>query len=165
MVVEFNALVLNVNGSAEINQGVNNDPESAEAGHSNGNYRPNTATLHIDGSQVGDPSDIVTVDIAEPAITDLAKTVSAGPYYPGQEITYTLTFSNTAIGNNATTAFDVVVTDTLDTNLTPVSINVDLANTTQTDPCLGNVAFSTSTVLPTGGSLPSAPRALACQQH
>ncbi|XOF33695.1 MAG: C25 family cysteine peptidase [Candidatus Electrothrix sp. YB6] len=137
MVVEFNALVLNVNESPEINQGVDNT-----TGASIANFRPNTATLYVDDVQEGDPSDIVTVDIAEPAITDLAKTVSPGPYLPGSTVTYTLTFSNTATGNNATTAFDLVLTDTLDANLTPGTVT--WLSTTQTDPCAGGTAFNHS---------------------
>ena len=141
-IVEFNALVLNVNSSATINQGVDN-----LTGASNTNNRQNDATLLVDGSTVGSASPNVTVAIAEPAITSITKTVApaAGPYLPGDSLTYTLSFSNNATGNNAAPAFDVVLTDTFDSNLTLGAVNVSSTQgTSGVDTCAGGTAFVTS---------------------
>jgi LPXTG-site transpeptidase (sortase) family protein len=143
IVVEFNAIVLNVNSTATVNQGVDNDPASGIPGQSNTNLRPNGVTLRVDGSQVGSSSANVTVSIAEPAITAISKSVSpVGPYYAGDTLTYTLTFSNNATGNNATTAFDIVLTDTFDSNLAVGAVNV---SSTQGGTCAGGTVFSANT--------------------
>ncbi|RJP49579.1 MAG: isopeptide-forming domain-containing fimbrial protein, partial [Anaerolineaceae bacterium] len=140
VVIEFNALVLNVNSAVPpttVNQGTNN-----ETGSNITNFRSNNVDFLVNSVKIGATSANATINVAEPAITDLAKSVSAGPYLPGGSITYTLTFSNTTLGNtNAATAFDIVLTDTLDANLTPGAVNV---TSTQTDPCLGGTAFTTS---------------------
>jgi LPXTG-site transpeptidase (sortase) family protein len=139
-VVEFNALVLNVTSAVNptINQGTNN-----QTGANVVNNRQNDVTLRVNNTTVGINSANVTVNIAEPAITDVLKSVSVGPYSPGDPITYTLTFSNVASTNtNAATAFDIVLTDSLDANLTPGTVNV---SSTQTSPCIGGTVFTTST--------------------
>jgi LPXTG-site transpeptidase (sortase) family protein len=137
IVIEFNALVMNVNSGVTINQGVDN-----QTGTSNANNRQNDVTLQINGSTVGATSGNVTVAIAEPAITAITKSVApaAGPYLPGDALTYTLSFSNNATGNNATTAFDIVLTDTFDPNLTLGAVNV---SSSQGATCSGGTAFST----------------------
>ena len=147
IVVEFNALVLNVNATVTINQGVDNDPASGTAGQSNANNRQNDVTLFVDSSQVGTASPNATVDIAEPAITSITKSVSpaTGPYLPGDWLTYTLVFNNDATGNNATTAFDVVLTDTFDANLTLGTVTVtSTQGTSGVDTCAGGTTFTTS---------------------
>ena len=142
VVIEFNALVMNVNSGATINQGIDNNPASPTAGQSNTNFRLNNVVLRINGSQVGASSANVSVSVAEPAITAITKSISpAGPYYAGSAITYTLAFSNNASGNNATTAFDIVLSDTLDVNLTAGAVNV---SSTQGATCAGGTTFSTS---------------------
>ena len=79
--------------------------------------------------------------VAQPAITAITKSISpAGPYYAGSALTYSMTFTNDAVGNNATTAFDIVLTDTLDANLTAGTVNV---SSTQGGTCAGGLAFST----------------------
>src|SRR5688572_29378349 len=137
LVVEFNVLVLNINSSATINQGINN-----QTGANVTNNRQNDVTLRVNGSNVGSTSPNVTASIAEPAITSIIKSISpAGPYYAGNLITYTLAFSNNASGNNATTAFDVVLNDTLDSNLTAGTVSV---SSTQGITCAGGNIFSTN---------------------
>jgi fimbrial isopeptide formation D2 family protein len=137
VVVEFNALVMNVNSTATINQGVDN-----LTGASNTNNRQNDVTLFVNGSQIGAASPNVTVAIAEPAITSITKSVvpAAGPYLPGDSLTYTLSFSNNATGNNAATAFDIVLVDTFDLNLVPGTVNI---SSTQGATCAGGTTFST----------------------
>jgi LPXTG-site transpeptidase (sortase) family protein len=136
IVVEFNALVLNVNTGVTINQGVNN-----QTGASNTNNRQNDVTLLVNGATVGSTSPNMTVAIAEPAITFITKSVSpaVGPFVPGDTLLYTLSYSNNATGNNATTAFDVVLTDTFDSNLTLGTVNV---SSNQGASCAGGNIFS-----------------------
>jgi LPXTG-site transpeptidase (sortase) family protein len=143
VVIEFNAIVMNINSGATINQGIDNNPASPTAGQSNTNFRLNNVILRINGSQIGASSANVSVSVAEPAITAINKSISpAGPYYGGSVITYTLAFSNTATGNNATTAFDITMTDILDANLTVGAVNV---SSTQGATCAGGTAFTNST--------------------
>ena len=137
VVIEFNAIVLNINSTAQDNQGINN-----LTGTNVFNNHHNTVSLSINGSTIGSSSSNVTVAVGEPAITAITKSISpAGPYYAGSTLTYSLTFTNDATGNNATTAFDVVLTDTFDTNLTPGTVNV---SSTQGATCAGGAAFSAS---------------------
>ncbi len=136
VLVEFNALVLNVNSSATINQGTDN-----QTGVDIANNRQNDVTLRVNGATIGSTSPNVTVDIAEPAITTITKSVSpaTGPYLPGDGMTYTLSFGNTTLGNNnAATAFDVVLSDTFDSNLTLGTVNI---SSTQGASCIGGRAF------------------------
>ncbi|MDP2325487.1 MAG: Ig-like domain-containing protein, partial [Gammaproteobacteria bacterium] len=139
VVIEFNVLVLNVNSSAMINQGANNQDGSNTA-----NSRSNNVDFRVNGVQIGATSSNATVNIAEPAITDLAKTVSVGPYLPNGSITYSLTFSNTTSGNtNAATAFDVVLTDTLDANLSVGTVSISSTQgTSGVDTCAGGTTYT-----------------------
>jgi LPXTG-site transpeptidase (sortase) family protein len=139
VVIEFNALVLNVNSTSTINQGVNNITGEAVT-----NTRNNYAYLNVDTEKIGENSPNAIISVAEPAITDLAKTVPAGLYAPGGSLTYTLTFSNTALGNNATTAFDIVLTDTFDSNLTLEAIDASNVTSTQGATCAGGTTFTAS---------------------
>ncbi len=141
VVIEFNALVLNVNATATINQGVDNNPASGTAGQSNTNFRLNDVSLLVNGSTMGSASPNVSVSVAEPAITAVAKSVApaAGPYLPGGSLTYTLSFSNNATGNNAATAFDVILTDTFNSNLTIGTVTV---SSNQGAACAGGNTFS-----------------------
>ncbi len=139
IVIEFNALVLNVNATATINQGTNN-----QTGANVANNRQNDVTLLVNGGTVGSASPNVTVSIAEPAITGITKSVApaTGPYLPGDSLTYTLSFSNVSASNtNAATAFDIVLTDTFDSSLTLGAVNV---SSDQGATCAGGNTFSTS---------------------
>jgi len=143
VVIEFNALVLNVNTSAFINQGIDNSPGSL--GGSNGNFRINTAALSVNGLQIGSTSPNVTVSIAEPAITSITKSVSpaTGPYLPGDVLTYTMSFTNVANGGSASTAFDVVLSDTFDANLALGTVNViSTQGTSGVSACAGGTSFT-----------------------
>ncbi len=103
VVVEFNALVDNISGNT--------------TGVSRGNtfnVRVNGATLATSGS--------VAVIIAQPTITITKSIVPPPPNDAGDTITYTLRLTNTASGNNAAPAFDIVLTDTLNSYLTLQSI-------------------------------------------
>lgn len=136
VVIEFNAIVMNVNATSTINQGIDN-----LTGASITNSRGNDVSLFINGSMVGSTSPNVNVSVAEPSISVINKSVSPAPYYAGDIVTYLMTFTNNATGNNATTAFDIVLNDVLDNNLTvgPVSISG-----TQGATCAGGTPFSTS---------------------
>ncbi len=142
--IEFNALVLDVNTSAFINQGIDNSPGSL--GGSNGNFRINTAVLSVNGLPIAPPSPNVTVSIAEPAITSITKSVSpaTGPYLPGDALTYTMSFANVANGGSASTAFDVLLSDTFDTNLTVGVVTVtSTQGTSGVATCVGGTSFTT----------------------
>lgn len=123
VVVEFNALVLNL------------------VGNSAGTTRGNQARVLINGSQNGSDSAVVNVVIAEPDLT-LTK---AGTSFSdaGDTVTYTLTISATSGGDNRATAFDLSVTDTLDTYLTPNPSSVSITSTQGTT-CTGNGDGTTS---------------------
>lgn len=112
VVIEFNALVDNTNAGS-------NDA---------GDDRSNTFNVFIGGTQIGSTSTAATVRIAEPSITDLLKTAVPASGDAGDQITYTLTFSN-ASGANNTTAFDVRLTDTIPSQMTydVGSINISSA--------------------------------------
>ncbi|MEZ0397354.1 MAG: sortase [Anaerolineales bacterium] len=101
VVIEFNALVDNTSTGS-------NDA---------GEDRANTFDIFINGVQIGSTSTAAAVRIAEPSITDLLKTAVPASGDAGDQITYTLTFSN-AGGANNTTAFDVRLTDTLPAQMT-----------------------------------------------
>lgn len=113
IVVEFNALVDNISN----NQAFNN-----ATGGSSATTRSNNFTVRIAGSQVGSASNPVSVRIAEPVIRDLTKTVITAPSDAGDTLVYRLTYSNSAGGNDAAAAFDIVLTDTLNSYLTFQSI-------------------------------------------
>jgi large repetitive protein len=119
LIVEFNALMLNL-----------------ASNNSGGFTRNNSYTISFDGVEISSPS--IGVRVAEPVITDLVKSVSpaAGPYYPGDTITYTLTYSNEATGVGRGTAYDVFLTDA-------VSGDLDLQNVSVTAP-VGSTVTDTS---------------------
>jgi fimbrial isopeptide formation D2 family protein/uncharacterized repeat protein (TIGR01451 family) len=119
VVIEFNALVLNVQGN-QINTNRDNS-----AGVRAGGSASNLAT-----------STSVRVTVAEPAMT-LTKTLTTAPVEAGDPVVYTITIAN-GTGTNVTTAFDVRVTDTLDANLALGSVTVS-PTTGVTDATSGNV--------------------------
>ncbi|MEW5716992.1 MAG: isopeptide-forming domain-containing fimbrial protein [Chloroflexota bacterium] len=102
IVVEFNALVDNI------------------ASNTTGTSRANTFNVRVNGATLA-TSASVSVIIAQPTIT-LIKSIVPPPNDAGDTITYTLRVTNTASGNNAAPAFDIVLTDTLNSYLTLQSI-------------------------------------------
>lgn len=112
IVVEFNALVENITG----NQAFNNATGAASA-----TTRSNDFQFLADGATVA-TSGSVSVRIAEPVIRNLSKTVLTAPGDAGDTLVYRLTYGNTASGADAAAAFDIVITDVLNTNLVFQSI-------------------------------------------
>ncbi|HFQ94343.1 MAG TPA: isopeptide-forming domain-containing fimbrial protein, partial [Anaerolineae bacterium] len=105
VIIEFNALVLN-------NGGATNDA---------GDSRWNSFDVRYD--TYTDQSNSVRIRIAEPLVT-LAKTVTTTPTDAGDTVVYELT-ATAATGVNRATAFDLVITDTLDTSLNLQSVSVN----------------------------------------
>ncbi len=103
-----------------------------------GDNRTNNFRVFINGTQNGSASNDVTVVIAEPLLT-LNKAVTTTPTDAGDTVTYTLTIA-AASGVDRATAFDLNLTDTLDSYLTISSVNL---TATQTSPCVGNGMGST----------------------
>ncbi|MCB0154530.1 MAG: isopeptide-forming domain-containing fimbrial protein, partial [Anaerolineae bacterium] len=68
-------------------------------------------------------SGTVPLRIAEPALS-LTKLLNTAPVDAGDTISYTITLQNIASGNGAADAFDLVLTDTLDSNLTLIGWNI-----------------------------------------
>ncbi len=100
-----------------------------------GNILTNSAIFNFNkvnnssGSRTNNISQTVNVTVNEPALA-ISKTVtSAGPYQAGNTISYKITLQNTS----TEIAFDVAVTDTLDSKLT-------LSGTPTSNP--GGIAFS-----------------------
>ncbi len=126
VVVEFNALVLN------------------EAVNSAGTSLENRARVWINGSQNGAASPIIPVVIAEPDLTLTKAQTSFSD--AGDTVTYTLTITASS-GDNRATAFDLNLTDTLNTYLTPNPASLNITST-QPATCTGNgggtTAFSTA---------------------
>lgn len=98
VVIEFNALVLNASG---------NTPGASLA---------NDFQVRINGS-AAITSNSTAVKVVQPAVTVTKSQLAPWPHDAGDLITYTLNITN-ASGTNAAAAFDTVVTDTLDSNLT-----------------------------------------------
>ncbi len=106
VLVAFNALVLNVIG----NQG-------------DASNHQNDFQVLVNGSTVA-TSNQVNVRVVEPNIV-LDKTVAApSPLDAGDTIIYTLTFVNNATSATGADAFDIVLQDTLNSNLTLVGVTV-----------------------------------------
>ncbi len=114
VVVEFNALVENVS----TNQAFNNATNAASATNRDNNFQ-----VLVGGSTLATSTN-VRVTIAEPVINNLSKTVTTTPADAGDTIVYQLTYSNVASGNDRATAFDVSLTDTLNSNLNLQSVAV-----------------------------------------
>jgi uncharacterized repeat protein (TIGR01451 family)/fimbrial isopeptide formation D2 family protein len=114
IVVEFNAFVLNISSNYS------------------GVGRGNSFSVLVNGSSVA-TSNTVTIRVAEPSLS-LSKIVTTAPTDAGDPITYTLTITNNSRGVNRATAFDLELTDTLDTYLNINSVNIV---SSQTSPCVG----------------------------
>ena len=92
------------------------------AGNSAGTQRANTATTTVNGQSLGATSP-VTVTVAEPSLTT-RKSVSAPlPLDAGDIVTFTIVYTNGS-GANVSPAFDAVITDVLDANLTLDSVTL-----------------------------------------
>ncbi|MEJ2011795.1 MAG: sortase [Anaerolineales bacterium] len=133
VVVEFNAIIENIAG----NQAYNNiTGGTATITALNNRFRTRLGTPDVLGSY----SSVVTVRVAEALITNLAKTVSLAPSDAGDTVEYTIGFSNSSSGARAATAFDIVLSDTLDSYLEFVSIS----GTPNSGSCLGGtpIAFN-----------------------
>ncbi len=134
IIIEFNALVNN----------------AAAGSNDAGDNRDNNFRVFINNTQNGSTSNNVRVRIAEPLLS-LAKTVATAPVDAGDIIVYTLTIS-AASGDDRSTAFDLVLTDTFDPYLTGLSVaNV---TTSQDATCAGN-GSGTASFSHNGGSFTS----------
>lgn len=103
VVLEFNALVNN------------------SAGNQAGVSRANAFTVWVNGAAV-ETSESEAVVIAEPSLT-LVKAFTLEPVDAGDAVEFTLTATN-ASGPNVAAAFDLRLTDTLDSNLTLTGVAV-----------------------------------------
>ncbi len=130
VVVEFNALVLNINSNQS------------------GTGRDNNFAVLIGGSTQA-ISNTVTIRIAEPTLT-LSKTVTTLPTDAGDSLVYTLLITNTSSGVNRATAFDLTLTDTFDSYLT--GLTVSSVTTTQGATCVGPSGSGTTVFSHNGGS-------------
>ncbi len=115
VVLEFNALVGN---GASVQAGTN---------------LTNTFTVRISGADLS-TSNVVTTTVSEPALAVSKTRGTPAPVDAGDLITYTVRITNTG-GANGTTAFDVVLTDTLNSILNFVGL-------THSEP--GGAAFGSS---------------------
>jgi len=137
VVLEFNALVLNVGGNVS---GTNLD---------------NTFTVRVNGAQVGGASASVRVTVFQPSLT-VAKSGSRAPGAGGDTVTYTVTVTNGS-GANVSPAYDATVTDTL-----PALLHLSLASGTAVAAGGASVPVNTSAgqtvsiavaTIPAGGSV------------
>ncbi len=120
VVVEFNALVDN----------------SGTGSNDAGDILPNVFQVLIGGSPSGLPSNAVNLTVREPALTFAKTRFGAGALDAGDTLIYDLTINATNTVNN-TTAFDLVVTDTLNPNLVPGTATITAAPAT----CSANPAI------------------------
>jgi LPXTG-site transpeptidase (sortase) family protein len=137
IVVEFNAVVENVLS----NQGQNNLTGVVVTTTRNNDFQANinTASTPV---LLFTTTPTVDVRIAEPAIADLAKTVSAASGDAGDQITYTVTFSNSN-SVNASPAYDVVLTDNVPAKMIVAAI-VPATDITFTPALCGALGSDTS---------------------
>ncbi|MEM7031950.1 MAG: isopeptide-forming domain-containing fimbrial protein [Chloroflexota bacterium] len=134
LIVEFNALVLNVAGNQD-GTSLDND-------------------FDVSYGTYSDTSNTVTVDIVEPDISNLDKSVTTTPNDAGDQASYQITYSNTG----STTAFDVDLTDVLDStyftlNVASVSVTPTGGSSGVTDNSSGNTVDVTLDTVPVGGGV------------
>ena len=139
VVIEFNALVSNING----------DPQQNDSSEN----RNNSARIQINGRDNGTDSNAVVVNIAEPVITVSKSLVAPLPVDAGDPIEYEIIFTNSDTTRNGATAFDLDLTDTFDNYLENVTISS--VSTTQAAICAGDGAGTT--VFSSSQSLPPQP--------
>ncbi|MDW7967649.1 MAG: DUF11 domain-containing protein, partial [Thermoanaerobaculum sp.] len=130
VVVEFNAVVRNVTGN--------------QAGTTRGN---NFSVLV--GTNPAINSNTVNLQVAEPSLAS-TKTVSTAPQDAGDPIAFTVVITNNSTGDNRATAFDLVLTDTFDSQIT--GLTVTSVGTTQGAICVGPSGAGTTAFSHNGGS-------------
>ena len=113
VVVEFNALVENVSG----NQAVVNATGAASPTTLTDDFRSRI------GGTFTSTSNQISVRVAEPNLSSFAKSVNVTSPDAGDTVVYTLGFTN-ASGNDSAPAFDLRLTDTLDSDLIFQSVSV-----------------------------------------
>ncbi len=150
IVIEFNALVENITG----NQAFNNATGATSATTRSNDFQ------FLTGSTVVAISGTVSARIAEPVIRNLSKTILTAPGDAGDTVVYRLTYGNTASGNDAAAAFDIVITDVLDSNLLFQSITGNTTGgacggtpSTFSGSALGQTVTATVTCLNPGGTV------------
>ena len=125
VIVEFNALVDNTTVGS-------NDA---------GDLRANDFRVYINGIANNGIATAVNVRVAEPVMT-VGKIVNgAAPVDAGDPFTYRITIANSNTGTPAT-AFDITMTDTVNSNLTINSASI--LSTTQGATCQGGTSFTNS---------------------
>ena len=138
IVIEFNALVLNISG---------NTPGTTR----NNNFRIGSGT-----TQVGPASGNVGITIRTPNVTVGKSVTPNSGVQAGDLVTYTLTISNAA-GTNVMPAYDVSVNDVLPTqlalNLGSITATPAGGAGTFTSTSAGNTVSGTIDVIPAGGSV------------
>jgi LPXTG-site transpeptidase (sortase) family protein len=132
IIIEFNSLVRNY------------------AANQDGNSRSNSFSVSFDGVLV-DTSNSVNVNLVEPVIDGITKSVTTAPNDAGDQIVYTLEFTNT--GNAP--AYDIVMTDTLDSVLTGNTVTVAGSTT-------GGACGSTASVVNGSFTIPTATTIVSC---
>lgn len=138
IIIEFNALVLNVTG----NNGTTNR---------NNNFR-----IGSNGAQLGPVSNNATVTPRLPSVS-VGKAVSPNSgVQAGDTVTYTLTIAN-ASGTNVMPAYDVSVNDALPVELSLITASVSATASGGAGPFAfsgsGNAVSGTINVIPAGGSV------------
>ncbi len=125
VIVEFNALVDNTSAGS-------NDA---------GDLLGNDFRVFINGSQNNGTAALVNVRVAEPVLTINKSITGTTPVDAGDPVNYRLVITNSNSGTPAT-AFDIVMTDTINSNLTINSASI--TGTTQGATCQGGTASSQS---------------------
>ncbi len=149
VVVEFNALVEN----SLLNQAFVNSTGATSSTSIVNSFRVYVNAVQKGVDSTGSSSN--QASIAEPVIRDLTKTrVGSGTLDAGDTLTYRLTFSNNASGSNAAPAYNVVLTDTLDSNLSFQSVTItDLAEGVESYNAAGNLLNVYLTKVSAGSSV------------
>jgi uncharacterized repeat protein (TIGR01451 family)/fimbrial isopeptide formation D2 family protein len=133
--LEFNALVHNV------------------ATNQDGTALSNAFIVRVGGAQVGTASNNAIVNVVEPLITNVDKVVSPLTGNAGDEVTYTVTWSN----SGTATAFETRIRDTLPSGMALVagSVQATLGSGAVgfTDASTGNIVDATIGTLPVGGTV------------
>ena len=136
VIVEFNALTLN----------------QLAASNDSGDTRSNRYRVYIGGQRLGGNSNQVRVRITEPSIS-VNKIAAPTTVDAGDTVSYTVTYAN-ATGSNRTTAFEVVLSDTLPADLTfvPGSLMITATGgaTGIVDVTAGNAVGVNVSQMPTG---------------
>ncbi len=135
IVVEFNVVVENVSS----NQAQNNLTAGVSPLTRGNNFQAYINTASTPAPTALFTSNNVNVQIAEPAITNLAKTVNPASGDAGDQVEYTVTFSNVA-SVNASPAYDVVLTDSIPAKMTVAPI-IPATDITFTPASCGRIRF------------------------